>query len=341
MLNKFQQTDRNRLTAGVFARARAAGMGYLDDAEPDYRTARRPAPPPDFDANGSPPPRGTLAERAEDLVQGFESSLQVSPMEPREQRLRLAPSPRVATLIAVFMLVSGLLVVGWQVFAAPPASPPDGVLSGDATGKPDSKTGSSASRGAALAAAEGKAGNTAARSEGTTQTPGVTQTAGTTPHLFLPGANGAEVVVHVAGAVSHPGVVHLADPSRVADALEAAGGALPEADFSTLNLARPLTDGEMIYVVRPGETPPPSAGGNTGSAPGLGTKSADRVGEKVNLNTADLGTLQTLSGIGPALAQRIVDYRESNGRFTSVDQLDEVSGIGPALLARLRDHVCV
>lgn len=339
MLNKFGQTDRNRLTAGVFARARAAGMGYLDDTEPDYHTARRPAPPPDFGAEGNPPTRDNLAGRVEDLVQGFESSLQVRPLEPREQRLRLAPSPRVATLIAVFMLVSGLLVVGWQVFAAPPTPPPDGVLSGDATGKTDSKTGSSASPGAALAAAEGKAGNTAARSEGTTQTPGVTQTAGTTPHLFLPGANGAEVVVHVAGAVSHPGVVHLADPSRVTDALEAAGGALPEADFSTLNLARPLTDGEMIYVARPGETPPPSA--NTGSAPGLGTKSAGADGEKVNLNTADLGTLQTLSGIGPALAQRIVDYRESNGRFASVDQLDEVSGIGPALLARLRDHVCV
>ena len=335
MLNKFGQTDRDRLTAGVFERARATGVGYLDDAEPDYRTPRRPEPPPDFGVDGNPPPRGALAGRAEDLVQGFESSLQVRPVAEREQRLRLAPSPRVATLIAVFMLVSGLLVVGWQVFAAPPTPPPDGVLSGDATGKTDSKTGSSAGLGAALAAAEGKAGNTAAGKAGAAPSPGAA------PRLFLPGANGAEVVVHVAGAVSHPGVVHLADPSRVADALEAVGGALPEADLSTLNLARPLTDGEMIYVVRPGETPPPSTGENPGSAPGLGTKSAGTDSEKVNLNTADLGTLQTLSGIGPALAQRILDYRESNGRFASVDQLDEVSGIGPALMERLRDHVCV
>lgn len=335
MLNKFGQTDRDRLTASVFERARAAGVGYLDDAAPDYRNARRPAPPPEFSENDTPPPRGALAGRAEDLVKGFESSLQVRPVAEREQRLRLAPNPRVATLIAVFMLVSGLLVVGWQVFAAPPTLPPDGVLSGDATGKTDSKTGSSAGPGAALAAAEGKAGNTATGKAGAAPSPGAA------PRLFLPGANGAEVVVHVAGAVSHPGVVHLADPSRVADALEAASGALPEADLSTLNLARPLTDGEMIYVLRPGETPPPSAGGNPGSAPGLGTKSAGADGEKVNLNTADLGTLQTLSGIGPALAQRIVDYRESNGRFASVDQLDEVSGIGPALMARLRDHVCV
>lgn len=335
MLNKFGQTDRDRLTAGVFERARAAGVGYLDDAEPDYRTPRRPEPPPDFGVDGNPPPRGALAGRAEDLVRGFESSLQVRPVAEREQRLRLAPSPRVATLIAAFILVSGLLVVGWQVFAAPPTPPPDGVLSGDATGKTDSKTGSSASPGAALAAAEGKSGSTATGKDGVSPSPGAA------PHLFLPGANGAEVVVHVAGAVSHPGVVHLADPSRVADALEAAGGALPEADLGTLNLARPLTDGEMIYVVRPGETPPPSAGGNTGSAPGSGTKSADSQGEKVNLNTADLGALQTLSGIGPALAQRILDYRESNGRFASVDQLDDVSGIGPALMERLRDHVCV
>ncbi|STY77570.1 ComEA family DNA-binding protein [Mobiluncus curtisii] len=335
MLNKFGQTDRDRLTAGVFERARAAGVGYLDDAAPDYPSARRSTPSSEYSTEGMPSARGALTGRAEDLVHGFENSLQVRPVAQREQRLRLAPSPRVATLIAVFMLVCGLLVVGWQVLAAPPAAPPAGVLSGDATGKPDSKTGSSAGPGAALAAVERKSGTAGVRKDGGASSPGAA------PHLYLPGANGAEVVVHVAGAVSRPGVVHLADPSRVADALEVAGGALPEGDLSTLNLARPLTDGEMIYVPRPGETPPPSVGGNANSAPDGGTKSAGGAGDKVNLNTADLGTLQTLSGIGPALAQRILDYRESNGRFASVDQLDEVSGIGPALMSRLRDHVCV
>lgn len=120
MLNKFGQTDRDRLTAGVFERARAAGVGYLDDAAPDYPSARRATPSSEYSTEGMPSARGALTGRAEDLVHGFENSLQVRPVAQREQRLRLAPSPRVATLIAVFMLVCGLLVVGWQVLAAPP-----------------------------------------------------------------------------------------------------------------------------------------------------------------------------------------------------------------------------
>lgn len=305
--------DPERLTAGVFARARASGIGYLGEAA------------------------GMVHDGAVSVADGFsdgiEQSLQVKPVAERKQRLRLAPSPRVATLVAVFMLVIAVLVVGWQVLSAPAAPPPDGVLSAAAT---DTKN---QPPGLALQAA-GKSAGVAGSGDQPGEQPGDQADSGprTAPQLYLPGTNGTEIVVHVAGAVHHPGLVHLSDPSRVADALESAGGPLPEADLSALNLARLVVDGEMIYVPRPGETPPPSA-----SKPGTNTGSGGAGGDSdlVNLNTADLGALQSLSGIGPALAQRILDYRETNGKFTSVDQLDEVSGIGPALMERLRGHVTV
>ena len=165
--------------------------------------------------------------------------------------------------------------------------------------------------------------------------------AGQSPRLLLPGANGAELVVYVSGQVERPGVVRLADPARVTDALEAAGGAKPGADLRALNLARLVADGEQINVPLPGEAPPPGAdagsSGGSGSAGGSGGSGGK--GDKVNLNTADATDLQTLSGIGPALAQRILDYRKKNGQFHSIEQLDEVSGIGPAMMERLRDHV--
>ncbi|MGN8246154.1 ComEA family DNA-binding protein [Cellulomonas soli] len=143
-------------------------------------------------------------------------------------------------------------------------------------------------------------------------------------------AAGAEtdLVVHVVGHVTAPGVVHLPSGARVADAVAAAGGALAEADLAALNLAREVTDGEQIVVPAPGEV---VAGTSTSSAPG---------DDRVDLNTADLAALDALPGIGPVLAQRIVDHRSADP-FTSVDQLDDVSGVGPALLADLRELVRV
>ena len=119
----------------------------------------------------------------------------------------------------------------------------------------------------------------------------------------------------------------LTPSNGVADAIEAAGGAGVEADLSSVNLARIVTDGEQILVPRPGEVPPEAA-----SAPGSGS---------VDLNAASPATLETLPGIGPVLAQRIADWRTDHGRFTSVDELTEVSGIGPALLDGVRDLVTV
>ena len=154
------------------------------------------------------------------------------------------------------------------------------------------------------------------------------------------------VVVHVTGAVSRPGVVTLPPGSRVTDAINAVGGASAEADTQQLNLARVLTDGEQIRVPRIGEVlpdPAPQPGGAT--TPGARTapgKSGDGgASGTVNINTASASELEKLPGIGPALAQRIVEYRDSHGPFASVDSLTDVPGIGKAKLEGLREQATV
>ena len=141
----------------------------------------------------------------------------------------------------------------------------------------------------------------------------------------------AEVIVHVAGAVARPGVYTLAGGSRVGDAVTVAGGALPRAVLDGLNLARPLTDGEQVLVpdkasvsAAAGTAPAGGAAGGSASgavAPGGGAA-------VVSLNTATVADLETLPGIGPVLAQRILDHRDSIGGFTEVSELRDVSGIG-------------
>ncbi|MGH9250004.1 MAG: helix-hairpin-helix domain-containing protein, partial [Acidimicrobiales bacterium] len=143
-----------------------------------------------------------------------------------------------------------------------------------------------------------------------------------------------ELVVHVAGRVRTPGVVRLQPGSRVLDAVEAAGGAEDGVDLSGLNLARLVTDGEQVLV---GIAPLPGGVGAAGSAGGPAAPD----GGQVNLNTATAEQLDTLPGIGPALAGRILDWREQHGRFSSVDELQEVSGIGPKTFAELAPLVVV
>ncbi len=124
--------------------------------------------------------------------------------------------------------------------------------------------------------------------------------------------------------------------SRVADAVDAAGGATGGADLSAVNLARVLVDGEQVRVPAEGEAPvaPPASPGGGASGGSSGAPAAP-----VSLSTADAGTLDGLPGIGPVLAQRIVDWRTAHGRFSSVDELAEVSGIGEKLLEQLRPLV--
>jgi competence protein ComEA len=156
---------------------------------------------------------------------------------------------------------------------------------------------------------------------------------GATPTGSASGTPREQVIVDVAGKVRHPGIVTLPVGSRVADALEAAGGARPGVDLTTLNLARVLVDGEQLLV---GLTPAivPGSPGATASADPL-------AGGLVNINTADQATLETLPGVGPVTAQAILDWRADNGTFTTVDELLEVDGIGEVTLDELRDLVTV
>lgn len=137
----------------------------------------------------------------------------------------------------------------------------------------------------------------------------------------------AEIYVHVLGAVERPGLYVLRADSRVVDALAAAGGSTDAADLAGVNLARRVEDGEQILVPVVGAVADPSA-----PPSGDGT---------VDLNTADQAALEALPGIGPALAERIVAWREDNGRFRTVDDLLAVPGIGEKVLEGLRDGVRV
>ncbi|MEV8219295.1 ComEA family DNA-binding protein [Microbacterium sp. NPDC077391] len=146
--------------------------------------------------------------------------------------------------------------------------------------------------------------------------------------------------VHVLGEVAAPGL-YIVDPdARLVDALAAAGGTLESADLQAVNLARPLSDGEQIVVPKMGAEPSAGApeGGVGGAGTGVGAGAADGI---VNLNTADQTALETLPRIGPALAQRIIDWRDENGRFRAVDDLLAVPGIGEKLLAGMREKVRV
>ncbi|HKS47806.1 MAG TPA: ComEA family DNA-binding protein, partial [Amycolatopsis sp.] len=138
----------------------------------------------------------------------------------------------------------------------------------------------------------------------------------------------SSLVISVVGKVVSPGLVTVPSGARVADALLAAGGALPGIDVSALNLARKLSDGEQLYV---GVPVPPAAQQEPASAPP----------GKLDLNTATADQLDALPGVGAVTAKRIVDWRGRHGRFTNVEQLQDVEGIGTTKLARLRDQVTV
>ena len=149
-----------------------------------------------------------------------------------------------------------------------------------------------------------------------------------------------EVYVDVDGAVASPGVYRLQDGARVSQAIDAAGGLTAEADVTGLNRASKVTDGQKIYVPTVGEQQAALAAGgaDSGASPASG---AGALSGLVNINTASADELQTLSGIGPSMAQSIIDERTKNGAFTSVDDLMRVSGIGEKKFAKIKDCICV
>lgn len=148
------------------------------------------------------------------------------------------------------------------------------------------------------------------------------------------GQKARRLYVHVGGAVRRPGLYRLEDGARVDDAVQAAGGVLEDADLDALNLAARVKDGDKVLVPSRNGTAEASADTQAG---GGGATS----GGLVNLNTATIADLETLPGIGPAIARRIIDFRESNGGFRKIEDLLEVPGIGTKTFEELRDHVTV
>jgi competence protein ComEA len=140
------------------------------------------------------------------------------------------------------------------------------------------------------------------------------------------------LVVHVVGAVRRPGLYRLAHGARIADAVRRAGGATRRADLGLVNLAAEVSDGAQVVVPRR-----QAVGGGSGA--GGGAVAAGPAGGPVHLNTATLQQLDALPGVGPVTAQKILDYREQHGAFSSVDDLDAIPGIGPARLEQLRELV--
>jgi competence protein ComEA len=153
------------------------------------------------------------------------------------------------------------------------------------------------------------------------------------------GSAGAEIVVDVSGKVREPGIHRLPAGSRVADALSAAGGVRPGTSTDGLNRARLLIDGEQVIVGGPAAPAPVAAGGGSSVATAGGAAAGGAPAAPVALSTATVDQLDTLPGVGPVLAQHIVDYRTQHGGFRSVDELREVNGIGDRRFADLRNLV--
>ena len=252
---------------------------------------------------------------------------------------RWGVSPRVLLLVAVLALVA--VVWGVTQFSAAPRA--EQLASPSATAESVQAVGAQQSPGAQSTAQP--SANPSESAQG--------------------GASGeATVRVHVAGAVNNPGVYTLPAQGRAVDAIAAASGAAADADLDRVNLAGALSDGVQIYVPHRGETAAPAQiqpnGGTANAGQGNAVNGASQGGTQpqpartltasgsaqkgstpVNINTATAEELQTLPRIGPAMAQRIIAWREAHGGFRSVDELDAVPGIGPSMLENLRPLVTV
>ncbi|HET8602166.1 MAG TPA: helix-hairpin-helix domain-containing protein [Segeticoccus sp.] len=269
--------------------------------------------------------------------------------------------PKVAAVLGVaLVLVLAAAFFGVRVLLARHAAAPQPVAavtsSGDqpdpgGTGGPLPSGAASSSGGAAGAAGApgGAASGAASGATGAAAGGGDGSRSGPAPAATPLPSTASVLLVHVVGQVRHPGVVRLKPGARVQDAVEAAGGATAHADLSAVNLARPVADGEQVRIPKPGEQagpPPGAAGGPAAGAPGAGGAAAGVPGGAgadvpVDLNSATQEQLESLPGVGPVLAQRILEWRTAHGRFSSVDELLEVSGIGDKTFADLRPKVTV
>ena len=266
--------------------------------------------------------------------------------EQVERPYRVAMGAKAALWGGITLIMLGLLIAAWQLFIAGPESG-----QAQAGAKAGTSHAQSLRTGVAAASAHASARSPASRSGGGVAGPasagGATASASGGSAAGGDGAAGSgQIVVDVDGAVAHPGLYKLPPGSRVQAALAAAGGLSPQADAHRINRAAKLHDGQKLYVLSQGESAPPLAASNGQGCEGQSCTSADGADAGsdaegqglVNINTANATQLTQLPGIGPAIAQKIIDYRTANGPFTSVDDLTKVPGIGAAKLAQIKSH---
>lgn len=289
---------------------------------------------------------GTRQKRA---MQDFIRVAYSGDHEQVERPYRVAMGAKAALWGGITLIALGLLVAAWQLFITSPE--PGRVQTGAKAGTSHAQ---SVRTGVAAASAQASARSPASRPGGGVAGPassgGATASASGGSAAGGDGAAGSgQIVVDVDGAVAHPGLYKLPPGSRVQAALAAAGGLSPQADAHRINRAAKLHDGQKLYVLSQGESAPPLAASNGQGCEGQSCTSADGADAGsdaegqglVNINTANATQLTQLPGIGPAIAQKIIDYRTANGPFTSVDDLTKVPGIGAAKLAQIKSHARV
>lgn len=268
--------------------------------------------------------------------------------EQVERPYRVAMGAKAALWGGITLIALGLLIAAWQLFITSPE--PSRAQTGAKTATSHAQslgTARSASAASAQASARSPAPGPEGGGAGLASSAGPASSGGATSGGDAAGSG--QIVVDVDGAVAHPGLYKLPPGSRVQAALAAAGGLSPQADVHRINRAAKLHDGQKLYVLSQGESTPPQAASSGQGCEGQACTSAeggvagsDAEGQGlVNINTANATQLTQLPGVGPAIAQKIIDYRTANGPFTSVDDLTKVPGIGAAKLAQIKSHARV
>ncbi|SOC52423.1 helix-hairpin-helix domain-containing protein [Ornithinimicrobium cerasi] len=314
--------------------------GLLRDLRADARVSHG-APDAAGPAPGADPP---IAPDLGDGGRYRPSPVRFVSLPPSLRSVDLGVGLRAVRGMLVVAVVVTLVLGGRWAWALREASPTTGEVVGPVAAGPGAPD--------AVAVEESGPGTTVPPVDPVAATAGDGQgsvaAGGSAPSAVTP----ALLLVHVAGRVGDPGVVEVPAGARVIDAVHAAGGFAEDADQAALNLARPVVDGEQVWVGRPGEAapvhafppgmPPGSAGGSgagggggAGGAPGVGA------GTLLDLNAATQADLEELPGVGPVTAGQILAWRDAHGRFTRVDELLEVSGIGERTLERLEPLVTV
>lgn len=265
--------------------------------------------------------------------------------EQVERPYRVAMGAKAALWGGITLIALGLLIAAWQLFITSPE--PSRAQTGAKTATTRAQSLGTAKSAAVAASAQASARSPAPASGVGNGGAGPASSGGATSGGDTAGSG--QIVVDVDGAVAHPGLYKLPPDSRVQAALAAAGGLSPQADVHRINRAAKLHDGQKLYVLSQGESGPPQAASSGQGCEGQACTSAeggvagsDTEGQGlVNINTANATQLTQLPGVGPAIAQKIIDYRTANGPFTSVDDLTKVPGIGAAKLAQIKSHARV